>query len=156
QTSEQRRLDYERLLQLAPSVQEITYLDAAGTTQVRVARDAPGRVVERADDAPAAWLDDARTRGVSFGSVHLRDGAMPVLPIALAERGDNSGLIVAQLSLDPVWAAVSDVSLNESGHAYVVDAAGRLIAHPDDSLVQRGVDLSSSLQVRAVRAGPFE
>src|SRR5262249_10078038 len=38
------------------------------------------------------------------------------------------------------------------GHAYVVDAQGRLIAHPDISLVLRNTDMSKLAQVRAARA----
>src|SRR5258706_507407 len=38
------------------------------------------------------------------------------------------------------------------GHVYVVDAQGRLIAHPDISLVLRNTDMSKLAQVRAARA----
>src|SRR6202022_3478182 len=40
----------------------------------------------------------------------------------------------------------------ERGQAYLVDAQGRLIAHPDISLVLRNTDLSRLTQVQAARA----
>ena len=40
----------------------------------------------------------------------------------------------------------------EHGHAYVVDGQGRLIAHPDISLVLRNTDLSRLAQVQAAQA----
>jgi two-component system NtrC family sensor kinase len=40
---EQRRHDFDRLLQLAPSIRDIRYLDAAGIEQLVVSRGAPGR-----------------------------------------------------------------------------------------------------------------
>ncbi len=42
--------------------------------------------------------------------------------------------------------------MGQDGRAYVVDAQGRLIAHPDISLVLRNIDLSNLAQVRAARA----
>src|SRR5262249_18472245 len=47
----------------------------------------------------------------------------------------------------------SKVKVGERGHAYVVDAQGRLIEHPDISLVLRNTDMSKLAQVRAARAG---
>jgi hypothetical protein len=48
---------------------------------------------------------------------------------------------------------VSQIKVGEHGHAYVVDAQGRLIAHPDISLVLRNTDMSRLAQVRAARSG---
>src|SRR5262249_29250621 len=47
---------------------------------------------------------------------------------------------------------VSQIKVGERGHAYVVDAQGRLITHPDISLVLRNTDMSKLAQVRATRA----
>jgi signal transduction histidine kinase/CheY-like chemotaxis protein len=153
---EQRRLDYDRLLQLAPSIQDVRYVDATGAEQVSVSRQAQRGISGRVDGSQESWLADTRSRGVSYGAVRFADDGTPVLPIALAERGSNPGVVVALLSLEPVWDAITQESSSESGRTYVVDAEGRLIAHPDAGLVRQGTDLSSSPQVRAVRAGPFE
>jgi C4-dicarboxylate-specific signal transduction histidine kinase len=47
---------------------------------------------------------------------------------------------------------VSRIKVGEHGQAYVVDARGRLIAHPDISLVLRNIDLSGLPQVQAARS----
>ena len=92
QVPEQRRLDFERLLQLAPSIQEVTYFDATGTAQVRVDRDARNEVARRRGRSPSSrGFSEARTRGISFGAVRFRDGAAPVLPIALRRAGTRLG-----------------------------------------------------------------
>ena len=47
---------------------------------------------------------------------------------------------------------VSQIKVGEHGQAYVVDAEGRLIAHPDISLVLRNTDMTRLAQVKAARA----
>src|SRR5439155_14585695 len=58
----------------------------------------------------------------------------------------------AEVNLKLIWDVVSQIKVGERGHAYVVDAQGRLIAHPDISLVLRNTDMSKLAQVRAARA----
>ncbi len=55
------------------------------------------------------------------------------------------------MNLKLIWDVVSQIKVGERGHAYVVDAQGRLIAHPDISLVLRNTDMSRLPQVRAAR-----
>ena len=57
---------------------------------------------------------------------------------------------VAEVNLKLVQDVVAGIKVGERGVAYVVDAQGRVIAHPDISLVQR--DFSSLAQVQAARA----
>ena len=47
---------------------------------------------------------------------------------------------------------VSQIKVGERGQAYVIDAQGRLIAHPDISLVLRNTDMTKLPQVQAARA----
>ena len=47
---------------------------------------------------------------------------------------------------------VSKIKVGERGQAYVVGAQGRLIAHPDISLVLRNTDMSKLVQVQAAQA----
>jgi signal transduction histidine kinase/CheY-like chemotaxis protein len=60
---------------------------------------------------------------------------------------------VAEVNLIHIWDVISQIKVGERGIAYVVDAAGRLIAHPDIGLVLRNTDLSGLAQVQAARAG---
>jgi signal transduction histidine kinase len=52
-----------------------------------------------------------------------------------------------------VWDVVSQIKVGDKGRAYVVDASGRLIAHPDISLVLRNTDFSGLDQVQLARGG---
>jgi hypothetical protein len=149
----ERRASFERLLQLETSVRQVSYFDAAGTERLRVARPAqPSRAVQ----ADPALLLDTRSRGITFGQATFRDDAELVLPIGAAERGPAAGVVVADLSLLPVWDVIARTTEAGAQQAYLVDAQGRLIVHPDPALAREGADLAASAQVRAVRGGPFE
>ena len=71
------------------------------------------------------------------------------MTIAAAHAGRNAGVTVAEVNLKLIWDVVSQIKVGVRGHAYVVDVQGRLIAHPDISLVLRNTDMSQLAQVRA-------
>jgi len=62
------------------------------------------------------------------------------------------GVIVAQVNLEFIWDVVSQIQVGVPGRTYVVDSAGRLIAHPDIGMVLRNTDLSRLAQVPAAFA----
>jgi signal transduction histidine kinase/CheY-like chemotaxis protein len=74
------------------------------------------------------------------------------MTLAIAGTRRDAGVSVAEVNLKLIWDVVSQIKVGEHGHAYVVDAQGRLIAHPDISLVLRNTDMSKLAQVRAARA----
>src|SRR5262249_38115003 len=61
------------------------------------------------------------------------------------------GVVAAEVNLKFIWDVVSGIKVGNRGRAYVVDAHGRLIAHPDIRLVLRNTDLSYLVQVQAAR-----
>src|SRR5262245_21982344 len=73
------------------------------------------------------------------------------MTLSLAGTRRDAGVSVAEVNLKLIWDVVSKIKVGEHGRAYVVDAKGRLIAHPDISLVLRNTDLSHLVQVQAAR-----
>ena len=83
-----------------------------------------------------------------YSPVYFRNNSEPYLTLALT--GDrNTGVSIAEVNLKLIWDVVSQIKQGEHGQAYVVDSRGRLIAHPDISLVLSNIDLSHLAQVRA-------
>src|SRR5450756_1566548 len=75
------------------------------------------------------------------------------MTLSLAGTRKDAGVSIAEVNLKLIWDVVSQIKVGEHGHAYVVGAGGRLIAHPDISLVLRNTDMSKLVQVQAAQAG---
>jgi signal transduction histidine kinase len=150
-TLEQRRFDGLRLLRQVPAITELAQLDATGHEQLRVSRLAMDVVGSQADFSKDPKFVDALARKVYYGPVYFRRESEPYMTVALAGTRRDAGVSVAEVNLKLIWDVVSQIKVGQHGQAYVVDAQGRLIAHPDISLVLRNTDLSRLAQVGAAR-----
>jgi len=151
-TIDQRRFDGLRLLRQVPAITELSQLDAGGSEQLRVSRLAMDVVASKADLSKEPKFAEAVAHKVYYGPVYFRRESEPYMTLALAGTRRDAGVSVAEVNLKLIWDVVSQIKVGDRGHAYVVDAKGRLIAHPDISLVLRNTDLSRLAQVQAARA----
>src|SRR5215510_13013065 len=152
-TTEQRRFDALRLLRHVPAITELAQLDATGKERLRVSRLAMDVVASGADLTNDPKFAEAVARKVYYGPVYFRRESEPYMTLAIDGTRRDAGVSVAEVNLKLIWDVVSQIKVGERGHAYVIDAQGRLIAHPDISLVLRNTDMSKLAQVRAARAG---
>ena len=150
---EQRRFDALRLLRQVPAITELAQLDASGKERLRVSRLAMDVVASGTDFSNDPKFTEAVARKVYYGPVYFRRESEPYMTLAIAGTRRDAGVSVAEVNLKLIWDVVSQIKVGEHGHAYVVDAQGRLIAHPDISLVLRNTDMSRLAQVRAARSG---
>jgi signal transduction histidine kinase len=149
---EQRRFDALRLLRQVPAITEFSQLDPAGRLQIQVSRTAISVIGSGADFSHDAKFVEARANKIYYGPVYFRGNSEPHMSIAMAGARVDDGISIAEVNLKFIWDVVSQIKVGERGQAYVVDSMGRLIAHPDLSLVLRNTDLSGLAQVKAVRA----
>src|SRR5262249_26846773 len=94
---------------------------------------------------------EAVAKKVWYGPVYFRRESEPYMTLSLAGTRRDAGVSVAEVNLKLIWDVVTAIKVGEQGHAYVVDAQGRLIAHPDISLVLRNTDMTKLAQVKAAR-----
>src|SRR5262245_21835812 len=73
------------------------------------------------------------------------------MTLAMAGARRDAGVSVAEVNLKFIWDVVSQIKVGKRGQAFVIDARGRLIAHPDISLVLRNTDMSRLDYVKAAR-----
>ena len=151
---EQRRDDFYKLLRQVSAITELSYLDASGKEQLRFSRLATNVLGSGVDASREAKFHEARSRQTHFSAVYFRNEYEPYMTMAVAERGPDGGVTVAEVDLRLILDVVARLRVGDAGYAYVVDARGRLIVHPDISLVLQKTDLSSLSHIQAALAGP--
>jgi signal transduction histidine kinase len=152
-TLDQRRFDALRLLRQVPAITELAQIDAAGREQLKVSRLTMDVVGSGIDYSHKPEFTQAVAHKVYYGPVYFRRESEPYMTLSLAGTRRDTGVSIAQVNLKLIWDVVSKIKVGAHGRAYVVDSDGRLIAHPDISLVLRNTDMSRLDQVRGARAG---
>jgi len=154
-TIDQWRLVGSRLLRQVPAITKLSQLDAAGKVQASLSR--PGVIAEpeRLDDYNYSHdpkFTEAVAKGVYYGPVYFQRESEPRMTLALAGKGRDAGVSVAEISLNLLWDVITTIKVGEHGQVFVIDAQGRLLAHTDISLVLRNTDMTKLTQVIAARA----
>ncbi len=149
---DQRRFDYVRLLRQVPAITELIQLDDNGKEQLKVSRLAMDVVASGSDFSQSPGFIEAKKHRVWFSPVYFRKESEPYMTMAVARSGRNAGVTIAEVNLKLIWDVITGLKIGEGGYAYVVDRDGRLIAHPDISLVLRNTDLTTLPQVAAAHA----
>ncbi|HEY1980178.1 MAG TPA: cache domain-containing protein, partial [Xanthobacteraceae bacterium] len=145
------RLDAVRMFREVPAVSEVTQLDQSGRELYRLSRQAIDVVESHADHSHDSFFLQAMANKIYYGPVNFVDGSEPYMTLAVAGSRPEYGVLEAQVDLRSIWDVVSQIKVGRTGYAYVVDADGHLIAHPDISLVLRNTDMSLLPQVRKAR-----
>src|SRR2546423_15061881 len=148
--AQDRRFDALRLLRQVPAITELAQVDATGKERLRVSRLAMNVEDSGLDLSKDPKFTEAVANKVYYGPVYFRRESEPYMTLSLAGTRKDSGVSIAEVNLKLIWDVVSQIKVGERGHAYVVGSGGRLIAHPDISLVLRNTDMSKLAQVQAV------
>jgi signal transduction histidine kinase len=150
---EQRRFDALRLLRQVPAITELAQVDSTGKERLRVSRLAMDVFDSGLDLSKDPKFAEAVAHKVYYGPVYFRRESEPYMTLSLAGTRKEAGVSIAEVNLKLIWDVVLQIKVGEHGHAYVVGSDGRLIAHPDISLVLRNTDMSKLIQVQAAQAG---
>jgi signal transduction histidine kinase len=148
---EQRRVDYFRLLRQVPAITDVSWLDTKGREQLRVSRLAMEVVGSGLDRSGTPEFTQALAGKTYFSPISFRKESEPYLTMAVSGPLAG-GVTVADVNLKFIWDVISQIQIGRAGHAYVVDGAGQLIAHPDISLVLKRTDLSALGPVKSALA----
>src|SRR5215831_19637357 len=148
----QRKFDALRLLHQVPAITELAQVDSSGKERLRVSRLATNVMDSGIDVSNEPKFTEAVAHKVYYGPVYFRQESEPYMTLAIAGNRKDAGVSIAEVNLKLIWDIVSQIRVGEHGRAYVVGAQGRLIAHPDISLVLRNTDMSKLTQVQAAQA----
>ncbi|GAA4338207.1 hypothetical protein GCM10023165_16730 [Variovorax defluvii] len=145
---EARYIEYLKLLRQVPPITDVAWIDGAGREQLRVSRLAMNEVGSGIDRSADPGFRSATGGRMWFGPVYFRLDTEPYMTLA-RPAGQGGGVTTADVNLKFVWEVVSRIQVGAKGLAYVVDANGTLIAHPDISLVLKKTDMGALPQVAA-------
>jgi two-component system, NtrC family, sensor kinase len=151
---EQQRFEYLKLLRQVPAITEAGWLDAHGHEQLRVSRVDLDRVGRGTDFSRDPRFTAAAAGHTWFGPVYFRKGTEPYMSISQPAGVSTGGVSVVEVNLKFVWDVITRIRIGDSGIAYVVDAAGKLVAHPDISLVLKMTSLAHLPQIAASTRTP--
>jgi adenylate cyclase len=111
-----------------------------------LARPFPARTVPSALAADSSArttlvpIVGAHAAHVWFGPLTLHRGSKPFMAVAVAGARPSAGITIAEINLKLIWDVISAIHIGKTGRAFVLDGVGRLVAHPDISLVLRDAD----------------
>ena len=152
--SDQLRFDTLRLLRQAPAITELSRLDAEGKELIKVSRLAMDVVGSGTDYSKEAKFTETVAKKIYYGPVYMRRESEPHMTLGMAGGRSDAGVSSVELNLKPMWDIVQKIKVGDHGVAYVVDAEGRVIAHPDFSVAKSLRDVSSLAQVQEARTTP--
>jgi class 3 adenylate cyclase len=148
---EQHRFDALGVLRQVPAVVSITLVDGDGFEQLYVSRIDLNRIASRVDRSRDLAVSGARSARTWYGPVTYYHDSEPFMTIAVAGNRRATGIAVAEINLKLIWDVISAIQVGHTGHAFVLDQPGRLIAHPDISLVLRGTNDETLRAMRGLR-----
>jgi adenylate cyclase len=148
---ERHRFDVLRLLRQLPAVVEVVLVDGTGVERLRVTRVDPDVVDSGIDRANDPAVLGARSDRIWYGPVTLHEGSEPHMTISVAGARAADGVTVVEINLKLIWDVISAIHVGQSGDAFVLDRSGRVVAHPDISLVLRGDDDLPAARLKALQ-----
>jgi adenylate cyclase len=143
---DQHRIDALRLLQQVPAIVSTTLVDQTGTERVFASRLRLNRIGRGIDLSADPAVLGARANKVWYGPVQYQRDSEPYMRIAVAGNLPAAGVAIAEVNLKLIWDVIAEIKIGDTGHIIVVDDSGRLIAHPDMSLVLRGIASSGDFK----------
>lgn len=149
--SERHRLDALRLLRQVPAIVDITLVDGAGIERLRVSRIGRDIIGSGIDRSVNPAVTAAQTDGVWYSPVTLKQGSEPYMTMAVAGNRAAIGVTIAQINLKLIWEVISTIRIGRYGDAFIVDRNGKLVAHPNMSLVLQGRDQKTEARLKALQ-----
>jgi signal transduction histidine kinase len=144
--------ELRRLLVNSPSITKAVAFDLNGVKSAEAQRlRRPVDHEKWLSENPAA-LENSKHRKTYFGPVYFSDGTGPYMNIAVPiERfaGKVIGILCAEIDLKYVGQVISNVRVGNRGYVYLATNSGKLIAHPDLSLVLQKRNMAEMVQIRS-------
>src|SRR5262245_20626542 len=131
------QFELEKLTAIAPSISEVTAIDASGRPLMFVSRFRVALSGEEKNFSKAPGFLQAKQGANYFGPVYFLYETEPYMNIVVPiERfpGNVTGVLQAQVNLRHIWEVVRDLVVGDTGRTYIVTRSGHIIAHSNPGL----------------------
>ncbi len=125
-------------------INEISLLDSKGRETIRISRSD----LFTADDlrersGTEVFIVPSINRETYYSPVYFdEESGNPLftisIPVIDAVTGTVDGVLASEIRLKFIWEMIGDIKIGETGTAYILNDDGRVVAHPDPSVVLRG------------------
>ncbi|NQW22235.1 MAG: PAS domain S-box protein [SAR202 cluster bacterium] len=149
-----REEDYLALINRVPAITELGYWDTVGHEQLMMAQFGRDAFSSNSPLPVEQIMIEAKARGSFNGPVYFDDDFVQHMTMGIAESGTRKGVLIAEVNLSVVQVIIAQLSLADSGWAYVVDANGLIVSHPVEGYVTQKTSVAHLRQVQtAIEAG---
>lgn len=149
-----QRIAEIQLLRRTSAIREISLLDPHGLEVLNVKPFAADELRSGRDRSGEAAFQHVKSGKPYRSPVYFRDNAL-YMTVAMSVGPEASGITIAEIDLQFLLAGITKIKVGDAGHAYAVDALGRLIAHPDIGLVLKNSSMTGLPQVRSAIQNPM-
>lgn len=150
---DQQRQVLDDVLAYRDLFEELTVLDATGQEQTRIARLEVITEADLATHAGQAEFEVPMTTAATYFGPITFDPASgePWLTIAVPipdkRTGGTQGVLVAKTRVKRIWDIIARLSSETEESIYILDAAGRVVAHRNPSVVLRNTTFTLPARV---------
>jgi signal transduction histidine kinase/putative methionine-R-sulfoxide reductase with GAF domain/HAMP domain-containing protein len=148
-----------RLLKLDPLVHEVSVADREGREVLRLSRTRVSSDADLVSLKGEEKFQQSIQGKVYIGKVYHAPTNEPFVTLAVPIKftaTDIRGVVAAEVSLKMLWDSISHIKVGKSGHAFVVDQEGKLIAHSDFSKVLLELNMAHLQEVKEFLKDPNE
>jgi Predicted signal transduction protein with a C-terminal ATPase domain len=123
-----------------PEILSLTLYNTNGNEISRTFRNGFKRNYKFTESGLDAFLNDNYTVDVRWSRDYLDykgdEVEIPVITMVKKLRyGQHTGYLKIDIDLDPALRIVNELEIGDKGYGFISDSAGRIIAHPDESLI---------------------
>jgi PAS domain S-box-containing protein len=124
-------------------VDELSFIDETGREQERVSRTTVYAAAGLRDLTRSDEFTVPRNSGeIYFGPVTFESGTFAPymtmsLPIKDAKSGAVEAVLMANIRLNKIWENAVERSIGKAGIVFITDDSGKVLAHPDPSVIYR-------------------
>ncbi len=129
--------EFESLFRVAPAVSDIVWQDNRGGQHVFLSRTQPNKFNGNSRKQMDLQVKHFSTTPTIVTDPFLRDGLDFNVIIAIDDFYNDGGTTFATVNLRFISALVESIKVGETGVAYIVDASGHIIAHPNIALAMQ-------------------